>query len=65
MAQASKYKYNVGKKKYNKEKSIHGGAEDWREINRALKDIPGMWSLFTHNIMKSIGNWDTLYGKLV
>lgn len=65
MAMASKYKYDPGKKKYTKEKSIHGGAEDWREINRALKDLPGMWDLFTRNVMKSIGSWDTLYSRLV
>lgn len=65
MAMASKYRYDPGKKKYTKERSIHGGAEDWREINRALKDLPGMWDLFTRNVMKSIGNWDTLYSRLV
>ena len=65
MAQASTYEYDVSKQKYTKNKSLAGGLSDWREINRALKDIPGMWELFTTNVMKAIGNWDTLYSNLI
>lgn len=45
-------------------KSVAGGAKDWREINYALKKIPGMWNLFFKNVYKAIGNWDDLYDEL-
>lgn len=65
MATASPYNWNPGAKKYTTTKSTAGGREDWLEINTALKNIPGMWDLFTRNVMKSIGNWDKLYSTLI
>jgi hypothetical protein len=63
MARASRYE-NPKSRKKNKRLSIHGGAEDWRDINKALKSIPGMWDLFVTNVTKAIGNWDDLYERL-
>jgi hypothetical protein len=55
MAHASVYE-NPNSNKKEKTRSTAGGAEDWKEINAALKSDPGMWDLFVKNVMKSIGN---------
>ena len=65
MANASIYEYDVSKRRYSSHRSIAGGREDWAEINKALREVPGMWELFTTNIMKAIGNWNELYSKLI
>ena len=64
MARASIYQ-NPNSNKREKTRSTAGGSEDWREINEALKSDPAMWDLFVKNVMKSIGNWDDLYGRLI
>ena len=64
MAHASVYE-NPNSNKKEKTRSTAGGAEDWKEINAALKSDPNMWDLFVKNVMKSIGNWDSLYSKLI
>lgn len=64
MARASIYQ-NPNSNKKEKTRSTAGGSEDWREINQALKSDPAMWDLFVKNVMKSIGNWDDLYGRLI
>jgi len=64
MARASVFQ-NPNSNKREKTRSTAGGSEDWREINEALKSDPAMWDLFVKNVMKSIGNWDDLYGRLI
>lgn len=65
MANASIYEWDVSKGHYSNRLSNAGGREDWKEIDHALHTVPGMWDLFTANVMKSIGNWNALYSKLI